>query len=120
MTTGMKQLMETQYTIAAWARETFGANINNATAAARANQEMAELIKALASDDWHPKAGEEVADVVICLVRIADNCGFDIWEEVEKKMAKNRLRKWRTDGTGCGQHIDEPPSVGAGGDDDGE
>jgi NTP pyrophosphatase (non-canonical NTP hydrolase) len=98
--------MENQKSIAKWAFDTFG-HSTNARAAARANKEMAELLTALTSNDAHPKAAEEVADVVICMVRIADNMSFDIWEEIEKKMAINRSREWELDGTGCGQHVEQ-------------
>ena len=95
MTTGMKRLIarETQASIAAWQRDVFGPSVNIRASAARANQEMAELLKALAVNDAHPKAPEEVADVIICLVRIADNLGFSISDEIDKKMARNRARK---------------------------
>lgn len=96
---------ENQKSVAAWIRDTFGASSTNITAASRANQEMAELLKALAADDAHPKAAEEAADVVICLVRLFDNLGVDMWAEVTKKMAKNRARQWQLDGTGCGYHV---------------
>lgn len=98
-------MTETQASIAEWARRTFGP-VTNARAAARANKEMAELLTKLTTNEHHPVAAEEVADVVICMVRIADNQGFDILAEIEKKMAINRAREWVLDGNGCGQHVE--------------
>lgn len=100
-------MKETQHSIAVWSRKTFGP-VRNSKAAARALKEMAELAMKLADDDDHPKAGEEVADIVICLIRIIDNQGLEIADEIDKKMRINRARKWKLDGAGCGQHIEEP------------
>jgi hypothetical protein len=62
---------ETQESISLWAEETFGPVGSNARVAARANEEMAELLRALSTDDSNPKAAEEAADVVIVLCRLA-------------------------------------------------
>jgi len=45
---------ETQETISQWAEETFGPVGSNASVAARANQEMSELLRALTSNDDNP------------------------------------------------------------------
>jgi len=97
--------METQYTISQWANDAFGPAGSNARVAARANEEMAELLRALTVDDNHPKAAEEVADVFIVLYRVASRLGVDIHEEIERKMAINRNREWKLDGTGHGYHL---------------
>lgn len=94
---------ETQALISDWATETFGTPGSNASVAARANIEMAELLFALAKDDSHPKAAEEVADVLIVLYRLAQRLGVDIHEEVDKKMRVNRQREWDVEG-GHGRH----------------
>lgn len=73
--------METQKTIAMWADAAFGPTASVFTSAARANQEMAELIKALAEDPNHPKAPEEAADVVITLARAGEKLGVDLISE---------------------------------------
>lgn len=96
--------LETQESIGKWADETFGPSGSNARVAARANEEMAELIRVLTSDDNHPKAPEELADVVIVLNRLAFRLGINLQEEINKKMERNRSRKWETDGTGHGYH----------------
>lgn len=48
----------------------------------------------------------EAADVAIVLNGLAELKGFDLQEEVDKKMAINRARRWGTNGDGTGYHID--------------
>lgn len=96
---------ETQKTISNWATSTFGPVGSNLSCAARANREMAELMQALAADDNHPKAGEEVADVVICLSRLVERLGANLQDEINRKMAINRARQWSLDGDGHGRHV---------------
>lgn len=109
-------MAETQETISAWADATFGEATSAARVAARANEEMAELIRhALAYDvptvgpqhfrEQQRAVAEECADVVIVLMRLCRNVGCDLLDEIEKKMAKNRARQWRMDGTGHGYHV---------------
>lgn len=52
---------------------------------------------------------EECADVVIMLGAVVAELGLDLADEIEKKMAKNRARKWHTLGDGTGNHIEEEP-----------
>lgn len=96
---------ETQRTVSQWAQETFGPASSNARVAARANEEMAELLKALTGDDNSAKAVEEAADVVICLYRLAERMGGDLLAEVDRKMLINRGRKWAMTQDGHGYHI---------------
>jgi NTP pyrophosphatase (non-canonical NTP hydrolase) len=95
---------ENQKTIAAWRVETFGTFPSPMRMAARANEEMAELIRALSSDD-ETKAVEEVADVLIILYGVAERLGFDLHTEVDRKMVINRARRWTVDASGHGCHI---------------
>ena len=95
-------MKETQSTISRWASETFGNPNSNARVAARANEEMSELLRELTIDDNGEGAAAEVADVLIVLYRLADRMGFDIHAEVDKKMAINRQRKWALDASGNG------------------
>lgn len=157
---------ETQKTITNWADETFGPVNNNFRVAARANEEMAELLRALSVGD-EEKAREEAADVVIVLARLATRLerklfpptwpehnskrptnyatlanndmswllmrlemdqnsidahgdiwnivslmhaicirlGTDLQTEIDKKMAVNRARTWKLDGSGHGYHV---------------
>lgn len=97
--------METQKSISDWADSTFGPAGSNARVAARANEEMAELLRCLTADDNHPKAAEELADTVIVLQRLGTRMGVDIQEEVNKKMGVNRTREWKLDNTGHGYHV---------------
>lgn len=98
-------MIETQQSIAAWAAETFGEAGSNIRVATRANEEMAELLRALAVDDHHPKAAEEIADVVIILYRLAHRLGADLAGSIDVKMATNRTREWKKDGSGHGYHL---------------
>lgn len=98
-------MRETQATITQWVEETFGPVSSNARVVARANEEMAEMLKAVTSDDNHSKLAEECADVVICLYRLATRLGVDLHAEIDRKMAVNRARVWALDGSGCGYHV---------------
>lgn len=98
-------MRETQKTISQWANDTFGPASSNARVGARANEEMAELMRALTADDNHPKAAEEMADVVIVLKRLAERMGVDLDAEVDRKMEVNRQREWKLDSTGHGYHV---------------
>lgn len=98
---------ENQQTISQWIEETFGAAGSNARVVARANEEMAEMLRDVTADDSHPNLAEEMADVVIVLYRIATRLGVDLHDEIDKKMLINRARKWTLDGTGCGYHVKE-------------
>lgn len=95
---------ESQDSISEWANETFGPSGSNMRVAARANEEMAELLRALATEDDHPKALEEIADIFIVLYRLAWRLGGNVHAEIDRKMAINRARKWNLDGTGHGYH----------------
>jgi NTP pyrophosphatase (non-canonical NTP hydrolase) len=96
---------ENQKTITAWANETFGHAHSVMRVVVRANEEMAELLRALSTDDHSRKAAAEIADVIIVLCRAATMLGVDITEEVDKKMKINRARRWNVDGTGHGYHV---------------
>lgn len=99
---------ETQQSICTWANETFGTSYTNAGVAARANQEMSELLMALARDDSFSGAPEEAADVMIVLMRVFERFGTTWQQEVDKKMAVNRGRTWKLDGSGHGYHVKTP------------
>lgn len=94
---------ETQQSITAWSDETFGIP-GHMRLAARANEEMAELLTAMASED-RSKAAPEIADVVIVLSILASHLAVDLADEIDRKMAKNRSREWRVDASGCGYHV---------------
>lgn len=98
-------MRETQQSISAWATATFGEAGSNIRVAVRANEEMAELLRALAIDSHHPKALEEMADVIIVFMRLAERLGGDLFEAIDCKMATNRTRHWASDGSGHGYHV---------------
>ena len=97
-------MFETQATISLWAEETFGPVSSNARVAARANEEMSELLRILTIDDESLEALGEIADVFIVLYRLADCMGFDVQTEIDRKMVINRSRQWSRDGSGHGYH----------------
>lgn len=166
---------ETQQSISQWAEATFGPSGSDLRVWARANEEMAELLRLLtfnASPDPE-KVAEECADVVIVLLRLAERRGWEVqpwassgrfapislasranekmaallvvleennsrfpaegrWrlEEVlgalkalclsigqepaaalDRKMAVNRARQWKLDGSGHGYHVKEPANA---------
>lgn len=96
---------ETQESISEWAQAVFGDAGSDARVATRANEEMAELLRAVTSDAPIEKVIEEAADVVIVLYRLANRNGFDLHEAINQKMEINRAREWKKDGTGHGYHI---------------
>lgn len=101
-------MMENQASISRWARDTFGPTMAPMMrTATRANEEMSELLKALAEDDHNPKAIEEAADVVILLYVLAARMGESLMAEVDRKMAINRAREWTVDASGHGYHVPE-------------
>jgi MazG-like family len=104
--------VETQATISAWAESTFGPSGSNARAIARANREMAELLEHVTADDRHPEAAEEIADIVIVLSRVMTRLGVDLQAAIDRKMTKNRARKWKLDGTGHGYHVKDDAETG--------
>lgn len=97
-------MSENQATINQWISETFGPAGSNFSVAARANEEMAELLMALAINDRHPKALEEAADIVIILYRLAERLGGDLQTAISMKMAINRKREWNV-ANGHGYHV---------------
>lgn len=101
----MANRIENQESIAAWAEGVFGAAGSNARTAGRANEEMAELVRAATSDKPARDLIEEAADVVIILYRLAARNGYSLDAAIDAKMALNRMRKWTRDGTGHGYHV---------------
>jgi hypothetical protein len=69
-------MIETQATVTQWGVDTFGQPKNLHSLAARANTELAELIRWLAGDGNCPHAAEECADVAIPLMRLSEHCGI--------------------------------------------
>ena len=108
------RLVETTESIGRWAADTFGEAGTDARVAARANEEMAELLRKVTSEN--PRSAEiieECADVAIVLARLVYRNGGQLWTAVEAKMAVNRAREWELDGTGHGYHVKHSPAVPA-------
>ncbi|SEO65460.1 DUF550 domain-containing protein [Nitrosovibrio sp. Nv6] len=97
--------IETQESIAIWAEQAFGPAVTNARVVGRANEEMAELIRAATSDKPIHELIEEAADVVIVLYRLAARNSESLDAAIDAKMALNRMREWKRDGTGHGYHV---------------
>jgi hypothetical protein len=98
-------VIDDQESISAWADQTFGPASSNARVAARANEGMAELLRALIADDNHAKAAEKVANVVIVLCRLMTRLGRNLGEELARKMAINRTRQRNLTADGHGYHV---------------
>lgn len=96
-------MRETSRGIADWAGEVFGIASGFRTAA-RANEEMAELLTKVAKNEDVRSITEECADVAIILIILCYRLGGDLFEAVDDKMRVNRARSWVRDGTGCGYH----------------
>lgn len=106
----VEKVSETTASISKWAEETFGVAGSNARVAARANEEMAELLRKVTSakdGEADTETAQECADVVIVLHRLAHRCGYDLNAMVDRKMEINRQRQWKQDGSGHGYHVRE-------------
>lgn len=96
--------MKIQKTIGIWGDRVFGPVRDPAALVHRAQQELEEL-KAAVEAGGTFAIGDEIADVVILLYRLADRCGLDLDLEVERKNVRNQARKWASNGDGTGTHI---------------
>jgi NTP pyrophosphatase (non-canonical NTP hydrolase) len=96
---------ESVASIQQWARDAFGPAPLPSRIAARANEEMAELLMAVNGDALVPaEIASECADIVIMLCRMADRLGFDLGAAVDQKMQINRARRWVVE-DGVGKHV---------------
>ena len=100
-------MKETQATIENWRAMTFGGRPTPINMAVRANEEMAELIRAVTKPDARPDdIADEAADVLIVLYGLARMTGFNLHDAVDRKMAINRARRWSRDPkTGRTHHV---------------
>jgi len=71
-------MRETQQSICAWANEAFGPAPGIFCILTRANEELAELLRAIAAKQPNERIVEECADVAIVLVRVADRLDLDL------------------------------------------
>jgi NTP pyrophosphatase (non-canonical NTP hydrolase) len=105
MTTWSKDIVE-------WQRATFG-RCTPDSAFQRAREEWEELAEKHGNGgaDGSRAVITEAADVVIVLAAYVASQGWDLAQEVERKMKINRARKWQLTGDGCGQHIREDDAL---------
>ncbi len=99
-------MKETQASIYQWVRETFGEPRSNFQIFERAQEEFDEVNFALVNGSVPEIVVEEIADVVIVLSQIAERLGVDLADAIDRKMAINRAREWKTAGDGTGQHVE--------------
>ncbi len=105
----MRLTRETSRSVSEWAQETFGPASSLLSIAVRANTEMSELLTLLNGRSIPKEAAEECADVAIVLMRLCDRVGYDLYDEIDRKMEINRKREWVLDGNGHGQHRPTAP-----------
>lgn len=109
-------MSETATSICAWGDEAFGPMPPGAEGRGveRALEELVEAFEAVERADANLEtAKEELADVAIVLLRQAGHHRHDpgrilpapLQQRVDEKMARNRRRRWRADGTGHGYHV---------------
>lgn len=96
-----------QRAIVEWQNATFGEPRSNLGIAIRANEEMAELLRCLSSNDTDQAARAEIADVVTVLCRLSERLGGTIVGDVEAKMEVNAKRVWKRGRDGHGRHVRE-------------
>lgn len=77
-------MTETQQSICAWADATFGPPVSDASIAARALHEMAELVTACVYGESPERIGQEAADVVIVLARLGRATKIDVIQAVAR------------------------------------
>lgn len=98
-------LGDLQAYVAAWADATFGRVSVPRDAIDRMNTELKELQAAavLVPADTVDVANE-LADVVICGLRMCAVLGIDFSQVLARKQVQNQGRQWISDGRGNGQH----------------
>jgi len=101
-------MAETQQSIVEWQHQTFGPPLSTRQIAARALDELLELVESVALDEMSPEAPAEAADVVIVLMGLFARLGTTWWAEVDRKMGINRTRTWVRCGNGHGHHVEAP------------
>ena len=107
---------ETQVTIGRWQKRIFP-NVSLYSSVVRMLQEAHELVGLFWIDRDHAlqhpqmphkaKIANEIADVYITLVGVAERAGVNIEQAVNDKMEINRKRKWTISNDGTGQHMRE-------------
>lgn len=91
-------LRELQARIGEWADTAFGQSRTPAAALLKLFEECGEYIK-------DPTNGEELADIVIMAIDLANLAGIDLQNEVVRKHTKNQSRRWAMDPLGTMSHV---------------
>lgn len=68
-----------------------------------ANKVMSKLLRSAAANT--PDVPSHLGHLVMCLQDLTGRYRINLWDAVERKMAVNRSRLWKRDGTGCGYHV---------------
>ena len=105
-------MKETQKTISEWGFQTFGYPKNPIPVIDRLKKEVNELdeLKEQSkqyNDLVYSKMADECADIHIMLCHIMSVLGYDLQACVDHKMSINRVRKWKINDDGTGQHVKE-------------
>lgn len=95
-----------QTDISTWSRETFGSSTPQVLTKLQA--EFSELLEATqGTEPDRAEVAKESADVLFMLLQLAENMGYDLLEETQKKFEVNRKRKWKKQPDGTFQHVKE-------------
>jgi NTP pyrophosphatase (non-canonical NTP hydrolase) len=95
----------TQKEITKWAVSTFGEPESVGRIIARGVEEAEEALLAFHDGVPGSKVVEELADAYIVLCQAAHHLGYNLLEEVERKMEVNKNRVWNLNGDGTAQHV---------------
>lgn len=105
---------EDQYSVLEWVRGTFGLDSSPMAVAVRTQKEMVELLEKIEYDADPDEIAEECADVAIMIMQLCSKYNRDLRWAVDRKMEKNRGRRWSVNEKGIAQHV--PETVDAGDD----
>lgn len=98
-------LHDLQAYISRWADHTFGRVANPRDAIDRMNTELKELqAAAILVPASTVDVANELADVVICGLRMCAVLGLNFNHILARKQVQNQSRQWVSDGRGNGQH----------------
>lgn len=93
-----------QIAVIEWFKKHGGTNIAVSIAAERMHDEVFELEECLSRNDLK-NIREEVADIGICLMMVAELANFDLLEAIRWKQEINNQRVWKIDALGCLSHV---------------
>lgn len=95
----------TQSKITRWAVSTFGEPESPGRILSRAVEELEEALLAYHDGVSGAKIVEELADTYIVMCQVAHHLGYNLLEEVDRKMEVNNARAWKLNGDGTAQHV---------------